>query len=345
MKDEPIYGKQRNWCRGGLERPIPGGEIRCVKRFSLLPVVLAAAACSSDTERMSVAGRDTLVVFEAASLAAPMRAALDTFVRRTAAVVAEEHGGSLELARRITELHRIPDVIVLADHEVFPQLLVPAHASWYADFARNRMVVAYTDRSKYAGEITAANWYDVMQRDEVLLGRADPAIAPAGYRALLLFTLAERHYRRPALAAVLEARTPPRLLRGTAAELAALLSAGELDYIIDYESLARAQGLRFLSLPPEIDLGDPAVDSTYARASVRVARGRDSVTVRGAPIMYGLTVPRDAPHAGVGLRFVQFLLGPDGRAILRAGQVDALDVPALRGDSIPSVLRERAVPE
>lgn len=308
-------------------------------------MVLAASACSPDSERMTVAGRDTLVVFEAASLAAPMRAALDTFVRRTAAIVAEEHGGSLELARRITELHRIPDVIALADHEVFPQLLVPAHASWYADFARNRMVVAYTDRSKYADEITAANWYDVIQRDDVLLGRADPVIAPVGYRALLLFTLAERHYRRAALAAVLEARTPPRLLRGTAAELATLLAAGELDYIIDYESLARAQGLRFLTLPPEIDLGDPKLDSTYARASVRVARGRDSVTIRGAPIMYGITVPRDAPHAGVGLRFVQFLLGPDGRAILRAGQVDALDVPALKGDSIPSVLRTRTVPE
>jgi molybdate/tungstate transport system substrate-binding protein len=316
-----------------------------MKRVSLLLVLLAATACGWDAKRAVVGGRDTLVVFEAASLAAPMRAALDTFVRRTAAVVAEEHGGSLELARRITELHRIPDVIALADHEVFPQMLVPAHASWYADFAHNRMVVAYTDRSKYANEITAANWYDIVQRPDVLLGRADPVVAPAGYRALLVYKLAERHYRKPALAAVLEAHTPPRLLRGTATDLAALLGTAELDYIIEYESLARAQRLRFITLPPEIDLSDPKFDTTYAAAMVRVANGRDSVTRRGAPIMYGLTVPRDAPHAAVGLRFAQFLLGPEGRAILRAGNVDAFDAPVLKGDSIPLALRALASPE
>ena len=273
-----------------------------------------------------------------------MRAALDSFSKRTGAVVMEEHGASLELARRITELHRIPDVIALADQEVFPELLIPGAMSWYAAFARNRMVIAYTDRSRYAAEVTPASWRSIVLRGDVLLGRTDPALAPAGYRALLVYKLAEPFYHEPGLAARLEAKTPPRLLRGNAAELAALLSAGELDYIIEYESLARAQKFKFIQLPSDIDLGDPAHAAAYAAASVRVASARDTVTRRGAPILYGVSVPRAAPHADAGVRFVQFLLGRDGKAILRRAYVDALDKPQMVGDSVPAALRGGAAP-
>lgn len=307
-------------------------------------LILLLIGCSASQDERKAQGRDTVVVYAAASLTAPMRAALDTFARRTGTAVSEEHGASLELARRITDLHRIPDAVALADQEVFPELLIPGSMSWYAAFARNRMVVAYTDRSRHASEITPDNWRSIILRNDVLLGRTDPALAPAGYRALLVYKLAERFYRDPGVAALLEAKTPPKLLRGNAAELAALLSTGELDYIVDYESLARSQKFKFVQLPPEIDLGDPAQASTYAQVSVRVWNGRDTVTRTGAPILYGVSVPRAAPHHGAGERFVEFLLGDDGRAILRRANVDALDHPQLVGDSAPASLRKAATP-
>jgi molybdate/tungstate transport system substrate-binding protein len=310
-----------------------------VRRALLSASLLLAAACSSGADRTPAGTRrDTVVVYEAASLAVPMHAALEAFARRSPTVVLEEHGGSLELARRITELHRVPDVIALADQEVFPQLLVPSHARWYAAFARNRMVIAYTDRSRHAVEISAASWRDVLLREDVLLGRTDPVLAPAGYRALLTYRLAESYYHEPGLARRLEARTPARLMRGNASELAALLAAGELDFIVDYESLARAQHFRFIALPAEIDLSEAAHADAYAMASVRVKRGADSVTLRGAPILYGVSVPQHAPHPDAGVRFVKFLLGPEGQAILRAGNVDALAQPRMVGDSIPPSL-------
>jgi molybdate/tungstate transport system substrate-binding protein len=315
-----------------------------MRTAALVGLLLLVTACSSSPDGKAASGRDTVVVYGAASLAGPMRTALDSFSRRTGAVVMEEHGASLELARRITELHRIPDVIALADQEVFPELLMPGAMSWYAAFARNRMVIAYTDRSRYAAEVTPESWRSIVLRSDVLLGRTDPVLAPAGYRALLVYKLAEQFYHEPGLAARLETKTPPRLLRGNAAELAALLSAGELDYIIDYESLARAQKFRFAPLPPEIDLGDPAHAAAYAAASVRVASARDTVTRRGAPILYGVSVPRAAPHAAAGVRFVQFLLGRDGKAILRRSFVDALDTPQMVGDSVPAALRAGAAP-
>jgi molybdate/tungstate transport system substrate-binding protein len=316
-----------------------GHEIRHMHRGTIAGLLLLAASCADH-----VVAPDTLVVYEAASLAGPMRAALDTFARRTGAVVLEEHGASLELARRVTELHRIPDVIALADHEVFSEQLRPPVTWWYAAFARNRMVVAYTRRSRYASEVTADNWRSILLRPDVLLGRTDPVLAPAGYRALLVFRLAESHYRDGGLAKRLEARTPPTLLRGNAAELAALLSAGELDYIIEYESLARAQHFEFITLPADIDLGDATRAATYATASVRVGNGRDSITRRGSPILYGVSVPRGAPHGVMGVRFLEFLLGTEGQAMLRAAHVDALEHPKFFGDSVPPVLRSLGAP-
>ena len=306
-------------------------------RIALLLTTFSAAGRSCDAAQAP--RRDTVLVFSAASLAKPIRATLDSFARRTGAVVQQESGASLELARRITELGRVPDVVALADQEVFPQLLVPRTASWYVRFARNRMVLAYTDRSVGASALRPDDWYRQLLRPGVRVGRSDPTLAPVGYRTLLLYRLAEAHYRIPGLAARLEARTPPALIRSNASELVALLQAGELDYIVDYESLARANRLRYLTLPPEIDLGDPARATHYARASVRVARRAETTTYVGAPIVYGASVPRAAAHRAAGMRFLEYLVSPTGQAVLRAQAVDALRVPELVGDSIPASLR------
>ena len=304
-------------------------------RRILLAAVLAIAGCRPTSDRANGVAADTLVVFTAASLAAPMHVVLDTFASRTGVVVQEEHGASIELARRMTALGRTPDVVALADREVFPELLVPATTSWYASFARNRIVVAYTDRSRHAMEITPANWPVILQRGDVTVGRSDPAIAPVGYRTLLMYELAERFYGMPGLAARLSGRSPPAHIRGNATQLAALLAAGEIDYIVDYQSLAEGQGFHYVRLPPEIDLGDPAHEASYATETVRVAQMGDTVTRRGAAILYAVSIPRDARHRAAGERFLSFLLGAEGKAMMRARSVDMLDRAIVTGDSAP----------
>jgi len=258
------------------------------------------------------AAKDTLVVYVAASLTRPIQPILDSFSARTGAVVQRESGGSLEHARKITELHRVPDLIVLADYEVFPQLLVPAHATWYAEFARNRMVVAYTPRSRHADEINPENWTRILRHGDLEVGRSDPNVAPAGYRTLLLFRRAERHYREPGLAAILLAAAPPRNMRANAADLAALLAAGELDYIYEYQSVAEANGFRFVALPADVDLGDR--------------------------ILYALSIPTHAPHPEVARRFLALLFAADSRRALRATHVDLLDHPVVIGAGAPPEL-------
>jgi molybdate/tungstate transport system substrate-binding protein len=284
---------------------------------------------------------DTLLIYVAASLTKPIQPVLDAYAARTGTVIQRESGASLEHVRKITELHRTPDLLLLADAEVIARLLVPKYASWYAEFARNRMVVAYTDRSKRSHEITASNWTQILQRPDVEVGRTDPNLAPVGYRTLLMFDLAERYYKQSGLAASLLRHAPERNLRPNAAELAALLAAGELDYIYDYQSVAESNGFHFITLPDAINLGDPTRAGEYARATVRVRGASPGTTAQfaGQPIVYGLSVPRDAPHSAAAARFLEYLLSANTLQTLRAAHVDMLERPIVVGSGAPAELR------
>ena len=292
-----------------------------------------AAACARD----AASPEQPFVVYNAASLTRPMRAVLDSFVVRTGARYVQESASSLELVRRLTELQSTPDVLALADPDLFPTLLEPRFTTWHALFGRNRMVLAYTPRSRFASEIDANNWWEVVARPGVQVGRSDPDTDPSGYRTLLVWQLAARHYGVPDLEARMLRAAPRRNVRPREADQVALLQAGELDYIWTYESLAALMALPYVKLPDAVDLGAPADSALYAQASTRVLgkRAGDTITVRGRPILFGVTVPRDAPHGEVGERFVAYLLSAEGRRILRRTRFDALDTPVLVGQSVP----------
>ncbi|MCU0620257.1 MAG: substrate-binding domain-containing protein, partial [Gemmatimonadales bacterium] len=62
---------------------------------------------------------EPLVVFNAGSLAQPFRDLLAAFAATTPGVVpAQESSGSLEAARKLTELGKIPDVLAVADYAI-----------------------------------------------------------------------------------------------------------------------------------------------------------------------------------------------------------------------------------
>jgi len=325
---------------------VAGAADYCLMRVpcTYVAIQLAVAVACSDHQgdRLSASSvkQDTVLVYLAASLTRPLETALDSFAAHNNIVVQRESGASLEHARKITELGRVPDVIALADVEVFPQLLMPAHVTWYAEFARNRMIVGYTDKSRHAAEIDSLNWPAILSGADVQVGRPDPDLAPAGYRTLIMLQLAERYYRAPGLAARVLANAPRRNMRPNAAELAALLQTGELDYVFDYESVAHAYAFKALHLPAAIDLGDPTQANAYAGARVRLkGKGSDSATFTGAPIVYALSIPRAAPHPTAAQQLATFLLSPEGRRMMRAAQIDALDQVLFVGADVPNVIR------
>jgi molybdate/tungstate transport system substrate-binding protein len=253
-----------------------------------------------------------LTVFNAGSLAAPFRDALNEFRRRNPAIdPRQESSGSLEAARKLTELGKIPDLLGVADSAVIPSLLFPALATWYVTFARNSMVLVHTDRSVGAAEINANTWWRILLRPGVRTGRSDPSLDPNGYRTLLVAQLAERHYREPGLGAKLLAAMPPRYMRPKEADLVALVQAGELDYAFSSRSIAAVK------LP----------GATRA--------GADSVVMTGAPIVYAFTIPARAPNPPAGIGFARFLLSADGQAIFRKHGFLTIEAPMVGGPGKP----------
>ena len=107
--------------------------------------------------------------------------------------------------------------------------------------------------------------------------------------------------------------------------------------------MARSSSLPFVTLPDSISLGNARDSAFYAIASVRVVGSRpgDTITIRGEPIMYALSIPRRAEHPRVAERFVQFVLSNEGRRILRANHLDALDSAVVSGDGAPAWLSEQ----
>jgi molybdate/tungstate transport system substrate-binding protein len=282
----------------------------------LLAAVLTLGACTSTPERAP----RSLVVYNAAALTPPFKQLLTLFDSLTPGVfLNQESSPSLEAVRKLTDLGKIPDVLAVADYGLLPKLVLPTHASWYVLFGTNAMVLAYTDRSTGASEITGDNWWQVLQRPSVRVGRSDYTIDPSGYRALMSLQLAERHYRQPGLAARLLVAMPQRYVRHAEADLSALVSAGELDYGWTYESLAKAHGLKYVKLPPEVDLSSPALADWYKQAVVRIPGGvgKDSLTLHGEPIVFALTIPTQAPHPQEAEAFVRLLLSDRGQAVLQ----------------------------
>lgn len=279
----------------------------------------------------------TLRVFNAGSLAYPFRELLTAFAAAHPAVrPAQESSGSLEAVRKLTELGKVPDVLAVADHRVIQTLLMPDRVTWYATFASNAMGLAYSDRSAGAAELAGGTWWEILLRPEVRWGMSNPALDPNGYRTLMVFQLAERFYGRPGLAGRLRAAVKESYLRPNEAQLLGLVQAGELDYAWSYRSLAITAGLRWVSLPPEIDLSDPAQAEGYRTARVRLPGASlaapDSVEFRGEPILYAITVPRGAPHPQLGEAFVRFVLSGEGRRILRSAGFVVLPRPDVIGN-------------
>lgn len=321
----------------------PAWPLRIILAAIFLGLWLTGCRSALPTSSPTAVRSGKLIIFHAGSLAEPVQALTEAFRARYPGVTFQtEASGSNEAARKIRELGRETDLLLSADYRVIDQLLIPEFAEWNIRFARNEMVVAYTDRSRYADEVSADHWYEIIGRDGVICGRADPHTDPCGYRTLMVWQLAEAHYRIPGLYRTLEAHCPERYIRPKSVELIALLQSGDVDYAFKYRSVALQHGLRFVELPPEINLGSVEYADFYGKASIEIAGTEPgkTVTVVGEPIVYGVTIPRNAPHPDLALEFIKFLIGPEGQAIMeRMGQPPI--VPPTTGDrnALPPALQ------
>ncbi len=314
-----------------------------MKHHRVVIVVCAAMAalCAGGCKEKN---KTVLTVFHAGSLTVPLKELSREFMARHPDIeVRAEAAGSRDCARKTRDLGRRCDVLASADYTVVEDLLMPEHAEFNIRFATNEMAIAYTAASARAGEITQDNWHEILLADDVSFGRADPNRDPCGYRTVMVMQLAQHDLKIPHLARRLQTKDGNRFIRPKETDLLALLEAGEIDYLFIYRSVASQHGLKTLLLPDRINLKSPVHAAAYAEAAVQVTgKTPDSppIVKRGKPMVYSVTIPRNATNRGAAEAYVALLLSEAGKAIMeRNGQPAPRPARTDGYDKLPAALK------
>jgi molybdate/tungstate transport system substrate-binding protein len=303
--------------RKGLNQTIKNQrskEMKKAKIFSYVMVVLLATGLLSAAQAFGQP-QGKLTMFHAGSLSVPFAAMEKAFETKYPKVDLQREGaGSQACARKVTDLKKPCDIMASADYKVIDKLLIPQYADWNIRFATNQLVLCYTDKSRYAGEVNTKNWHEILQRKKVIWGHSDPNLDPCGYRALMVLQLAEKHYKQPGLYEKLLANRPKENIRPKSVELVSLLQTGNMDYAWEYLSVAVQHGLKYILLPDEINLGNYQFDDFYSQAVVKVTGKKPGtfMEMKGGSVTYGITMIKDAPNREAAIAFLKYLLDPQG---------------------------------
>src|SRR6056297_1426899 len=252
---------------------------------------------------------EELIIFHAGSLSVPFKQMKEQFEKENPGVeIFLESAGSVKCARKITDLNKPCDIMASADYKVIDNMLISEFTDWNIRFAGNEMAIVYHDKSKYAEEINAQNWHQILMRDDVFFGRSDPHSDPCGYRAILTTQLAENYYNIAGLSEIMLAKDN-EYIRPKEVDLLALLESNTIDYIFLYRSVAQQHELNYVILPDSINLKKPDMANYYKNASTEIT-GKEpgtTITVIGEPMIYGITVLNGAPNKEIALKFVEFI--------------------------------------
>jgi molybdate/tungstate transport system substrate-binding protein len=308
----------------------------------LLPTLLLFGCSSNESNTIPI------VVFHAGSLSIPLQAVEVAFEAEYPQYdLRREPGGSRTGARKVTDLNRACDVLISADVGIIEDMLIPDHADWALPFATNELCIAYRKNATFLDDIAfSGTWQGYLAQKFVRVGRSDPNSDPCGSYTVQVLELADRFYGTDDRGAIMANSEP--YVRPKSSDLIALLETKTIDYAFIYRSVAEQHGLDYIPLPPEINLGDPNHAEAYAEAKATISgkTPADTVTMKGKPIVYGLTIPRNSVHPGAAAQFVSFLMDPDkGLGILQALHQQTLTgMPTPGYDKMPVSLQPFAAP-
>jgi molybdate/tungstate transport system substrate-binding protein len=311
------------------------------------------------------ASTQQLIIYRAGSLTRAFTPLIREFTCQTGIQVKDVAMGSVDAGRQITAGGQACDLYAPADYLDIDLFMKPAgYADFDIVFARGKMVLAYSASSLAAKKLppiaepasqrAVPKWYEILTMPGVAIGGGNPFLDPGAYRGPMIFQLAEAYYKVPnlynnMLEHVVIAGSDPS---------APALGKG-FDFQFTYEHNARATAstnadYRYVNLPDEVNLSDPAKDAFYRQNAIVVIpglgtlRSARTIAVPGAHVAWGITLVKDAPNRENAIKFLQLLLGPAGKAALN-GNGPAPISPALVNSkdfrALPAILRSMVITE
>jgi molybdate/tungstate transport system substrate-binding protein len=284
-----------------------------------------------------------LIIYRSGSLSSTFKPLLAAFTCQTGVQVKDVTGGGVDVARRITAGGQACDLYASADYSDIDLFMKPAgYASFNIVFAQGKMVLAYSASAVAEKKLpsiaeadsapfnppnsipkASAKWYEILSMPGVKVGGGNPFLDPGAYRAFMMFQLAEAYYKVPNLYNdMLEHLVIP------GADPSGPALGKRFDFQFMYEHGAQVTAsknpdFRYVNLPDEINMSDPAKNAYYRQHALVVLPGLGtpssarSVPVAGTRVAWGITLMKGAPNRENAVKFLQLLLGPTGTAMLK----------------------------
>jgi ABC-type molybdate transport system substrate-binding protein len=279
-------------------------------------------------------GTPQLIIVHAGSLTAAFTPVEKLYTQMTGVCVVDAAAGSVDAARQITTGGKSADIYASADAEDIDVLLKPhGFAKVNIRFAEGAMVLAYTTNSRQAATIAAPgtfsppdfvpdaapDWYLQLTAPGVAIAGSHPFLDPSGYRADLIFQLADLQYGVPNLYDTLVSHYS---ISKTTDAL-----GKTYDYQVIYEHSAFAafnadatKTYRYVRLPDTIGLSESDLNRHYRKAVITIPDLKppfreQPVRIHATRTTWGLTIMETAQNVDNAVAFLQLLFGSQGVAI------------------------------
>ena len=252
-----------------------------------------------------------------------------------------EGKGSVQISNLIIDGFRRPDFFISADTLPIEKIInhSPPLAQWLIKFASAELVIAYNPKSTFASDLEKAAreeipWYKVLEEKGFKFRRTDPELDPKGYYTVIVAKLSNIYYNDSTIKnKVLGAdRNPVQIFPEEV--LRSILESGQIDAIVAYKHEAIARGLPYITLAPQINLGDSKYSDFYNQASYTL---QSNDIVSGHPIFFAYTIPTTVRNLDGAKSFANFLISPQGKSVLNQVGLNPVKV-ILDGDNKSLIL-------
>ena len=299
-----------------------------MRRTFLLTLFVASGAAAQTTNCAPLSNQQ-LIIYRAGSLTRAFAPIEKAFTCETGIQVKDNAMGSVDAGRQITAGGQMCDLYAPADYLDIDLFMKPAgYANFDIVFAHGRMVLAYSVSGlaakklppiAEAGPKAVAKWYEILTMPGVTIGGGNPFLDPGAYRAPMIFQLADAYYKVPNLY--------NNMLEHLVSSGQGAVIGKQFDFQFSYEHNARATALtnpdyRYVDLPDEINMSDPARDAYYRQNAIVVMpglgtpRSARTIPVPGTHVAWGIALMNNAPNKENAVKFLQMLLSPAGTAAL-----------------------------
>jgi molybdate/tungstate transport system substrate-binding protein len=256
----------------------------------------------------TAAHADTVNVLYAGSLVHMMEQRVaPAFEKATGTSFQGFAGGSNMLANQIKGKLRRADVFISASPTVNKSLMGADNGnwvSWYAGFAESPLLIGYNPQSRFAQSLLTQRWDKALTQSGIRIGRTDPKLDPKGAFTIQLLDQAQKLYNDPTLSQRLlgDPENPEQVMPEET--LVGRLQSGQLDAGFFYTTETTDLRIPAVRLPSDFNI----------KAS------------------YTITLLNNAPNDAGARKFVAFLLGDEGRQIMRDAGIEVL-TPKVTGDA------------